>query len=129
MMKPDWYADLLNRQGLACYPLVRLALRRLGVEMDADPEAESLKGSFVETDLPPRAGDIIEMESNEPGGVGQHLAVCVDRFNAMHAAGAGVRVDRIAALVRTGRIERRLRARALMGRTALVAGSGAGEDR
>jgi cell wall-associated NlpC family hydrolase len=102
--------------GLDCYGLARAALADLGVEIPAEP-AEGLAleaelGRELDASEPTREGDLLVIESDR----GPHVGVALSRFRFVHATReAGVAVGRIGVWMRSGKVRRRVRLRALEG--------------
>lgn len=117
-------ADLINvryrefglcaREGLDCWGLARLVLARLDVHLPRDP-ADALAREpelFDPVEGVARAGDVVVLQGGNPR---LHLAVAVNAFQVIHATREGVRLDRLDAWRRAGKVLRVLRPRELGG--------------
>lgn len=93
--------------GLDCYGLVRLALRRLGVDLPASEAGLAFETAGAEP-VPlacVRRGDVVVMPADEESAYAVHLGVMVDPLRLLHAVrGVGSRIDRYEAWCKAGKV-------------------------
>lgn len=112
-----WCPTMLQaqREGANCWGLTRLALARMDITLPDTPEeaAATQRATLWRTAKGrPRAGDLwlIEYRNPETKELGQHFAVVIDGYRALHTtSGVGSRVQLLAALQRVYTVKERMR--------------------